>query len=146
MNNCVTLYQHEVITGKREYDEQAAAEGKENQWKIVPLKKTAWFKELDENEEEQHVLHFEILEFFSVDEETAKKVDKDPAAKSEYYKKLYRLTRSYIDHMLVVTDEFSAKEKAIMMNNSKAIMAFMFWVVKEKIGPFFRELMTDSSV
>lgn len=105
-------------------------------WNSSEVVKTATFKELDRTDKLQHKLHFKIIAIFETfgvkkeeDPESAKiKIDSDG---------MYDLTVKAISTLLLPDQEFTVQDKTEFLNDSAAIMNFGFWLMAEKITPFF---------
>lgn len=98
------------------------------------VSKVATFKELSRTDKSQHKLHFKIIaifEHFGVkdgDNESVK-IDSDG---------VYDLTVKAINTLLIPDKSaFTEQDKAEFLNDSAAIFDFGFWLLGEKIAPFF---------
>lgn len=103
-----------------------------NGWEEEPVTKTATFKELSRTDRAQHKLHFKIIsifEHFGAKEGGEIKLDPDG---------MYDLSVKAINTLLI-TDKttFTDQDKAEFLNDSGAIFDFGFWLLGEKIAPFF---------
>lgn len=133
----IETFKHTLTVNKRVFDQEAMASGTPNKWKSEPTQKEATFKELDENDVAQHDLHFEIMEFYLMGG------GEDPA--KGWYKRMAGLTRTFLATNLVVNEEFTGKDRELVINNSKTLLEFANWLLKEKIAPFFRTLTPVST-
>lgn len=108
-----------------------------NAFELKLTSKTATFNELSRTEKEQHKLHFKIVSLFTnaeKDEETGKiNLDSDT---------IYDLTIKSIKQLLVINPSFTAQDKVEFLNDSGAIFNFGYWMLGEKVTPFFSTLMT----
>jgi|ERR1044072_2672347 hypothetical protein len=102
-------------------------------WVEEPIEKTAWFKELSRTDKSQHKLHFKILAIFEnfgvkgADIDNIK-IDSDG---------VYELSVKAINTLLLVDDKFTETDKQEFLNDSAAIFDFGFWLLGQKIAPFF---------
>jgi|SRR4051812_32595103 hypothetical protein len=102
-----------------------------NGWIEGVVTKTATFKELSRTDKLQHKLHFKIIaifEHFGVKEGEDVKIDSDG---------VYDLTVKAINTLLIPDPEFTVQDKAEFLNDSAAIFDFGFWLLGNKIAPFF---------
>jgi hypothetical protein len=104
-----------------------------NGWIEDTISKKATFKELSRTDKAQHKLHFKIIaifEHFGVKdgEGDAIKIDSDG---------VYDLTVKAINTLLILDEGFTVQDKAEFLNDSAAIFDFGFWLLGEKIAPFF---------
>lgn len=108
-------------------------------WELKSVTKNATFKELSRTEREQHELHFDIIEYFtSANSKENKKGDKQVRIK---LKEAYPLILNAFDTLLVINEDFKPQDKEEFLNDSAAILDFGMWLIKEKITPFFSQLM-----
>jgi hypothetical protein len=104
-----------------------------NGWIEDIVTKTATFKELCRTDKPQHKLHFKIVsifEHFGVKESGAENIKLDSDG-------LYDLTVKAINTLLIPDEKFTVQDKAEFLNDSAAIFTFGFWLLGEKIAPFF---------
>jgi hypothetical protein len=102
-----------------------------NGWIEGVVTKTATFKELSRTDKLQHKLHFKIIaifEHFGVKEGEDVKIDSDG---------VYDLTVKAINTLLIPDPAFTVQDKAEFLNDSAAIFDFGFWLLGNKIAPFF---------
>lgn len=113
-----------------------------NLWKEVSLTKTATFKELSRTDKDQHKFHFKIISLFTMspkeDEGTldnpGMNINLDPDA-------IYDLTVKGIKTLMVLNTEFTAADKNALLSDSGALFKLGFWLLTEKIAPFFSNSM-----
>lgn len=104
-----------------------------NTFPLKVITKTGTFKELNRTDKLQHKLHFKIIAIFEHfgakdgDSESIK-IDSDG---------VYDLTVKAINTLLIPDPEFTVQDKAEFLNDSAAIFEFGFWLLGEKISPFF---------
>jgi hypothetical protein len=110
-----------------------------NGWEDAVIEKTAVFKEMNRTDRSQHKLHFKIISIFehfgSKDGEEIK-IDSDG---------VYELTVKAINTLLVTDSDFTEQDKAEFLNDSAAIFDFGFWLLGEKIAPFFSTFAKKST-
>lgn len=103
-----------------------------NGWEEGTVTKVATFKELSRTDKAQHKLHFKIVAIFehfgAKDEGADMKIDSDG---------VYDLTVKAINTLLIADPDFTVQDKAEFLNDSAAIFGFGFWLLGEKIAPFF---------
>ena len=118
--------------------------GDNDKWEKQKVTKTATFKELDDTDKSQHRLHFQLLAIFqSFDtgkgsqgsEKTKAKIDPEG---------LYDITVLAVNTLLVFSEQFSEADKNELLNSSSAIMQLAFWLLAEKLTPFFQEFSLNS--
>ena len=100
-------------------------------WIEGPVTKVATFKELSRTDRSQHKLHFKIIaifEHFKAGDDGNIKIDSDG---------VYDLSVKAINTLLVTDKDFTDQDKAEFLNDSAAIFDFGFWLLGEKITPFF---------
>lgn len=113
-------------------------EGNDLIWRLIPVTKTAVFKELDQTNRDQHKLHFMIISLAELFKE--KDADEDDNKMTISSDKLYDLTTKSIKTLLIVDEtSFSASDKVEFLNDSAAILNFALWMLKEKFMPFFSQ-------
>lgn len=103
-----------------------------SQWEEKPITKSATFKDLSRTDKSQHKLHFKIISIFehfgAKESEGDVKIDSDG---------VYDLTVKAINTLLIPDPDFTVQDKAEFLNDSAAIFDFGFWLLGEKIAPFF---------
>jgi hypothetical protein len=115
-----------------------------NEWKDKLVTKKAVFTELNRRDRKQHKLHFAIVRLFSTSysgEVDDKKVNLDSD-------EICDITTRYIKDMLIpgsTMDEFTEGDKKEFLNDSGALIEFGYWLVSEKLIPFFLNLMQTQS-
>lgn len=100
-------------------------------WVEEPISKKATFKSLSRTDRSQHKLHFKIIsifEHFGAKEGEQMKIDSDG---------VYELSVKAIETLLITDKEFTDQDKIEFLNDSAAIFEFGFWLLGEKIAPFF---------
>ena len=113
-----------------------------NIWIEKPIIKTATFNELSRRDRKQHKLHFAIVSLFSKsmgEDGAEKKVNLDSD-------EIYDITVRAVKDLLIVSDQFTATDKNELLSDSGALVEFGFWLITEKIIPFFQILMQTPSV
>lgn len=104
-----------------------------SQWEEKPVTKTATFVELSRTNRKQHKLHFSIVTLFSSSisgEGDDKKVFLDSD-------QIYDIAVRAIKDLTVVSIEFTETDKNEVLNDSGALFDFGYWLVSEKLIPFF---------
>jgi hypothetical protein len=105
-------------------------------WEPKEIIKTATFKELDPNDKEQHKLHFKIVSIFENFGE--KEIGDDGNPKVTINSDgIYDLTVKAIKTLLLPDENFTVQDKSEFLNDSGALFDFAFWLLPEKITPFF---------
>jgi hypothetical protein len=129
-------FQKEITFLSKEFDESKVNEPCKG-WVEAPITKIATFKELSRTDKSQHKLHFKIIaifEHFGVKEEDTDgenlqvKIDSDG---------VYDLTVKAINTLIIPDPSFTMQDKAELLNDSAGIFQFGFWLLGEKIAPFF---------
>jgi hypothetical protein len=109
-------------------------------WVEGPITKIATFKELSRTDKSQHKLHFKIIaifEHFGTKEGEEIKIDSDG---------VYDLTVKAIKDLLIIDDNFTVQDQAEFLNDSAAIFEFGFWLLGNKIAPFFSKFNQKSKL
>jgi hypothetical protein len=106
----------------------------------VEVTKEAVFKALSKTDRSQHKLHFKIVSLYIDSKENKEtgnvKLDTDD---------IYDITVRCINQLLVVDGkDFTEGDKVEFLNDSGAIFTFGYWLLAEKITPFFSTLMGSS--
>ena len=106
----------------------------------IEVTKEAVFKELSKTDRSQHKLHFKIVSLFidsKTNEETGNiKLDTDD---------IYDITVRCINQLLIVDGKsFTDGDKTEFLNDSGSIFSFGYWLLGDKITPFFSTLMDSS--
>ncbi len=108
--------------------------GEDEQFSLVEVTKTATFKELSRTDKDQHMLPFMMAALFEVSGKNTAKISDQ---------QLYDLTVKCIDTLLIEDEIFTSQDKTEFMNDSFAIFKFGWWLMGEKITPFFQNLMAS---
>lgn len=106
----------------------------DNTFALVEVTKTATFKELSRTDKDQHMLPFMMAALFEVSGKNTAKISDQ---------QLYDLTVKCIDTLLIEDETFTSQDKTEFMNDSFAIFKFGWWLMGEKITPFFQNLMAS---
>jgi hypothetical protein len=130
----IETFTHDIEVPELSPDREAVDRGEYNKWKRSRVKKQATFKELDEDDPDQHLLHFQIADYFMAQGDDVSKFKIEDS---------YAITRLFIKEQLVPDENFTAKDKELFLGNSRSIMKFAFWVMKNKVSPFFLNLIPD---
>lgn len=133
------LFQKEITFLSKVLDIENPANG----FALVPVTKKITFKELSRTDRAQHKLHFMLISIFTGGESNVD--DTDEPGKGGSFNvntdKLYDITAKAIRVLVVTDDNFNDQEKTELLNDGGALFRFGMWLLKEKISPFFSELM-----
>jgi len=118
---------------------EATKENKVGEIIEVEVTKEAVFKDLSKTDRTQHKLHFKIVSLFVESKENKEtgsvKLDTDD---------IYDITIRCIEQLLIIDKDFTESDKIEFLNDSGAIFRFGFWLLGEKITPFFSTLTGSS--
>lgn len=131
-------FQKDITFLSKTYDANQVSESC-NGWVESPITKIANFKELNRTDKSQHKLHFKIIaiyEHYGAADGEDIKIDSDG---------VYDLTVRAINTLLITDKEnFTDQDKAEFLQDSAAIFDFGFWLLGEKIAPFFSKFNKGS--
>lgn len=102
-----------------------------DQHEYLPVTKTATFKEFSRTDKDQHKLHFMLMTLYEASDSKIK-ADSD---------QLYDIAVRAINILLLPDPNFTIQDKEAFLNDSVALLSFATWLLKEKITPFFLQLM-----
>lgn len=109
-----------------------------NGWEEIPTTKVAIFNDLSRRDKKQHKLHFAIVSLFSragTENENGKQINLDSD-------EIYDITVRAIKDLLIIDEKFTEADKKELLADSGALIDFGFWLIGEKIIPFFQNLMS----
>ena len=101
-----------------------------NDWIDGEITKTATFNELSRKAPEQRELCWITLDILDLKNKTPK-IDSETACK---------LVDLFIDKMLIVNETFTEQDKKEFLSDNTSVISFGFWLIHEKIIPFFLQL------
>jgi hypothetical protein len=110
-----------------------------NAWDYEQVTKTATFKELSRTDRDQHKLHFKIVALFTGG--NIEREEDEKAGTTLESDDIYDLTVKCIKKLLIIDENFTAQNREEFLTDSGAIMNFGFWLLGEKIAPFFSILI-----
>lgn len=121
------------------------------QWGHFPIKKVATFKELSRVDRSQAKLSMAVASAFRkfprvpVFDETGKqKTGEDGKllfTMSFDEEIIYDITSRFISDMTVLNSVFGEQERAELLNDAGAVLMFGWWLLEEKLLPFFQHLL-----
>lgn len=117
----MNTFEYEISFLSKEFNQEI------NDWQTVEKTKKIQFRELNQNDKSQHKLHFMLISLFENKEGEAN-ISTD---------KLYDITVKFIQNNIVLSDDFKEIDKEEFLNDSAALFTFGFWLLTEKITPFF---------
>lgn len=115
-----TFFNQEANSGMGDFEEKE-------------LTKPAIFKELSRTDKEQRKFQFMLMSIFRATEAGAIQIDHDV---------LCDITEKAIEVLLIVDPiGFTEADKVQFLNDNGAVISFGMWFLKEKINPFFSQLI-----
>lgn len=118
-----TIFEHDVTFLSKTFDTNT------NEWSNQRVTKKVKFYELNQVDRRQHKLHFMIISLFdSTSESEELRLSTD---------KLYDITVKFIKTLLIKDDSMQEIEEQELLNDSSALLSLGFWLLENKITPFF---------
>lgn len=139
------VFKHELSYVEKALNEQR------NDWTTAPVKKMATFKELSRVDVTQHKLAMFISKTIRrfprvpvMVDGVQKKNEKgeDVSSMDIDDESMYDVTVRFVKECAIVGGDFDEQAKAEFLNDAGGIYAFGWWLMTEKILPFFLSLHT----